>query len=50
MWTPETAEQVFPSWFIEKWVDLGTKIRTTYGEQREAHLRQRERLFKLLAE
>jgi len=50
MWTPETAEQVFPAWFIEKWVDLGTKIRTTYGEQRGAHLRQRERLFKLLAE
>jgi hypothetical protein len=50
MWTPDTAEQVFPSWFIEKWVDLGTKIRATFGEQRGAHLRQRERLFKLLAE
>ena len=50
MWTPDIAEQVFPAWFIEKWVDLGTKIRTTFGEQRGAHLRQREQLFKLLAE
>ena len=50
MWTPETAEQVFPAWFIEKWVDLGMKIRTTFGEQCKAHLRQREQLFRLLAE
>jgi hypothetical protein len=50
IWTPETSEQVFPTWFIEKWVDLGTKIRTTFGEQREAHLRQRDQIFKLLAE
>lgn len=50
VWTPETAEQVFPAWFIEKWADLRTKIRTTFGEQCEAHLRQRQQLFKALAE
>ncbi len=50
IWTPETAEQVFPTWFIEKWADLGTKIKTTFGEECAAHLRQRQQLFKLLAE
>jgi hypothetical protein len=45
IWTPETAEQVFPAWFIEKWADLGTKIRTAFGEQCEAHVRQRRQLF-----
>ena len=50
MWTPENAEQVFPAWFIQQWVDLGTKIRTTFGEQCAAHLRQRQQLFRLLEE
>ena len=50
MWTPETAQQVFPNWFTEKWTELGTRIRTTFGEQCAMHLSQRQRLFKLLDE
>lgn len=50
MWTPETAEQVFPAWFTEKWAELGTRIRMTFGEQGEVLMRQQQQLFKLLAD
>ena len=50
MWTPETSEQVFPAWFIEKWAELGRRIRMTFDEQGEVLMRQRQQLFKLLAE
>jgi hypothetical protein len=50
MWTPETAEQVFPAWFTEKWAELRVRIRTTFGKQHKVLVRQQKHLFTLLDE